>query len=210
VTTSDGDAIGARISCQLECASVVRLRPKAPASLIRLACHRTGAVIMHAMNIQELFLKQKEVSRGRTRQVTSLLREDYITWRPVPGALSVGEMLRHVWVSEQGIRNLAWNGDFSYYEKRIPGGLNSVLGTPRTIAEEIASLENTQKDTQSAVAAFPLNRWEEERAHEGLDFRRKIATIWFGMNDHEVHHRAQLMTYLRMLGTPADEAIPRR
>jgi uncharacterized damage-inducible protein DinB len=165
---------------------------------------------MTAMNIQELFLRQKEASRGRTRQVTSLLREDQLTWRPVPGALSVGEMLRHMWVSEQGIRNLALNGDFSYYEKRIPGGLNAVLGTPRTIADEIASLESTQTETLAAVASFPLNRWEEERVHEGLDFRRKVATILFGMNDHEIHHRAQLMTYLRMLGTPAEEAIARR
>lgn len=162
------------------------------------------------MTLQELFLKQKEASRGRTRQITSLLREDQISWRPVPGALSIGEMLRHMWVSEHGIRDLALNGDFSYYEKRIPGGLNAVLGTPRTIAEEIASLETTQMDTLAAVAVFPLSRWEEERVHVGLDFRRKIVTILFGMNDHEVHHRAQLMTYLRMLGTPAEEAIARR
>jgi uncharacterized damage-inducible protein DinB len=162
------------------------------------------------MTIQELFLKQKEALRGRTRQVTSLLREDYISWRPVPGALSVGEMLRHMWVSEQGVRNVALNGDFSYYEKRIPGGLDAVLGTPRTVAEEIASLESTQTETLTAVAAFPLERWEDERVHEGLGFRRKVAIILFGINEHEVHHRAQLMTYLRMLGTPAPEAVPRR
>jgi uncharacterized damage-inducible protein DinB len=165
---------------------------------------------MRVMNIQELFLKQKEALRGRTRQVTSLLREDHISWRPVPDALSVGEMLRHLWVSEQGVRNVALSGDFSYYEKRIPGGLDAVLGTPRTIAEEIASLEITQTETLAAVAALPLERWEDERVHEGLGFRRKIAVILFGMNEHEVHHRAQLMTYLRMLGTPAPEAVARR
>ncbi len=162
------------------------------------------------MNIQELFLKQKEALRGRTRQVTSLFREDQISWRPVSGALSVGEMLRHLWVSEQGVRNVALIGDFSYYEKRIPGGLEAVLGTPRTIAKEIASLENTQTETLEAVTAFPLERWEEERVHEGLGFRRKVAIILFGINEHEVHHRAQLMTYLRMLGTPAPEPMARK
>jgi uncharacterized damage-inducible protein DinB len=162
------------------------------------------------MNIQELFLKQKEALRGRTHQVTSLLREDYISWRPVPSALSVGEMLRHLWVSEQGVRNVALNGNFSYYEKRIPGGLSAVLGSPRTIAEEIASLESTQTETLTKVAALPLERWDDERVHEGLGFRRKITVILFGMNEHEVHHRAQLMTYLRMLGTPAPEAVARR
>lgn len=146
----------------------------------------------------------------RTRQVTSLFREDHITWRPVPGALSIGELLRHMWVSEQGMRNLALHEDFSYFEKRIPGGLSAVLGTPRTLAEEIASLETTQAETLAAVSEFPLDRWEDERAHGGLDFRRKVYVILFGMNDHEVHHRAQLMTYLRMMGTPVPEAIARR
>jgi uncharacterized damage-inducible protein DinB len=170
----------------------------------------SGRVIIRAMNIQELFLKQKEALRGRTRQVTSLLREDHLTWRPVPGALSIGEMVRHLWVSEEGIRNLALNGDFSYFEKRIPGGLGAVLGIPRTIAIEIAALDSTQTETLAAAANFPLDRWEEDRAHGGLGFRRKVAIILFGINDHEVHHRAQLMTYLRILGTPVPEAIARR
>ena len=165
---------------------------------------------MHGMNIQELYLRQKEALRGRTRQVTSLLREDHATWRPVPGALSAGEMLRHMWVSEHGMRNLALKGDFSYYEKRIPGGLSAVLGTPGTIAQEISSLESTQTETLALAAAFPLDRWEEERVHQALGVRRTVAQILFGLNDHEVHHRAQLMTYLRMIGTPVPEVLARR
>ena len=165
---------------------------------------------MQAVDIQELYLKQKEALRGRTRQVTSLLREDHITWRPVPDALSVGEMLRHVWVSEQGMRKIALSGNFTYLEKRVPGGLSAVLGAPRTIAQEIASLESTQAETLALAAAFPLDRWEEERVHEGLGIRRTVAQILFGLNDHEVHHRAQLMTYLRMLGSPVPEAVARR
>ena len=207
MTFSEWDAIGADTRCQLICAEMGRATRDCHSSL---AWHLAPGVIIDVMNIQELFLKQKEASRGRTRQVTSLLSEDHISWRPVSGALSIGEMLRHMWVSEQGVRNIALNGDFSYYEKRIPGGLSAVLGTPRTIAEEIASLESTQTETLIAVAALPMKRWEEERVHERLGFRRKIAFILFGMNDHEVHHRAQLMTYLRMLGTPAPEAVARR
>ena len=56
----------------------------------------------------------------------------------------------------------------------------------------------------------PLERWDEERVHEALGFRRKAGVVLFGINEHEVHHRAQLMTYLRMLGTPAPEPFARR
>ncbi len=166
--------------------------------------------IMARMTIQELFLKQKEAMRARTKQVTSLLREDEMSWRPVPGALSAGEMLRHMWVSEEGVRRAALACDFSYYEKRIPQGLGAVVGMPRTLAEELESLEKVHAETLAQAAQYPLERWEEERINEGLGFRRKVGVILFGINEHEAHHRAQLMTYLRMLGTPAPEPFARR
>jgi len=165
---------------------------------------------MARMTIQEMFLKQKEAMRARTKQATSLLREDEMGWRPVPGALSVGEMLRHVWVSEEGVRRAALEGNFAYYEKRIPEGLGAVVGKPRTLTEELESLDRVHAETLSQVAQFPLERWEEERVHEGLGFRRKIAVMLFRINEHEVHHQAQLMTYLRMLGTPVPEPFARR
>ncbi|HUK31981.1 MAG TPA: DinB family protein [Candidatus Acidoferrum sp.] len=162
------------------------------------------------MNIQEFFLKQKEAMRVRTRQVTSLLREDEMSWRPVPGALSVGEMVRHMWVSEEGVRRVALAGDFTYYEKRIPHGLNAVVGKPRMLAEELDSLEKVHAETLVEVAKLPLERWDDERVNEQFGIRRKIAVILFGIIEHEVHHRAQLMTYLRMLGTPAPEPFVRK
>lgn len=169
-----------------------------------------GECIMARMDIQELFLKQKEAIRGRTREVTSLLREEHMTWRPVPGALPVGEMLRHMWVSEERVRAAALEGNFSYYEERIPNGLTAVVGTPRTLKEELADLERVHGETLKRAADFPLGRWEEVRAHEALGIRRKVAVMLFGISEHEVHHRAQLMTYLRMLGTPVPEPFVRR
>ena len=66
------------------------------------------------------------------------------------------------------------------------------------------------RETLAAVAAWPLERWEEERTREALGFRRKVGVMLLGINEHEIHHRAQLMTYLRMLGTPVPESLVRR
>lgn len=162
------------------------------------------------MDIKELFLKQKEAQRGRTRQVVGLIRPEMMTWRPEKDALSVGEMLRHLWVSEEGVRRAALEGNFAYYERRIPEGLRAVLGTPQGLEEELANLERVHNETLTAVRAFPAERLEEERVHEGLGFRRKVYIILLGINEHEIHHRAQLMTYLRMLGSPVPEMINRR
>ena len=162
------------------------------------------------MDVREILLKQKEVQRARTRQVLTLVRPEMMDWRPQAGALSVGEMLRHVWVSEEGVRRVALEGDFAYYETRIPQGLRAVLGTPQALEEEIVHLERVHNETLAAVRAFPLERFQEERIHEGLGYRRRVYVILLGINEHEIHHRAQLMVYMRMLGTPAPEAIARR
>ena len=162
------------------------------------------------MDLKELFLKQKQTIRGRTRQVLEMIRPEHMTWAPAPGALSVGETLHHLWHSEENVRRVALDGDFSYYEKRIPEGLRAVIGTPQALESELANLDRVYRETLAAVEAFPLERFEEERVHDGLGIRRKVYAILLGMNDHEVHHRAQLMTYLRILGTPVPEAIIRR
>ncbi len=163
-----------------------------------------------AMDIQEFFLKQKEAIRGRTREVAQMLRPQHLEWRPEKDALSVGEMLRHVWVAEEGVRRAALEGNFAYYETRIPKGLRAVLGQHGPLEEELIHLERVHRETLAAVGAWPPERWDEERANPALGFRRKVGVMLMGINEHEVHHRAQLMTYLRMLGTPVAEPFARR
>lgn len=162
------------------------------------------------MNIREIIVKQKEAIRGRTRQVVALARPEMLGWRPEKEALTVGELLRHLWVSEEGVRRAALEGNFAYYLTRIPQGLRAVLGGVQGLQEELANLERVHNETLAAVRAFSLERFEEERVHEGLGFRRKVYVILLGINEHEIHHRAQLMTYLRMLGSPVPEVINRR
>ncbi len=162
------------------------------------------------MDLKEFFLKQKETIRARMRQATALLRPEWMGWRPEKDALTVGEMLQHLWVSEEGVRRVALEGNFAYYETRIPKGLRAMLHKIGSLEEELSHLERVHAETLAAVKSFPFERWEEDRVHEGLGFRRKIGIILMGINEHEIHHRAQVMTYLRMLGTPVPEPIPRR
>jgi DinB superfamily len=161
------------------------------------------------MTLQEFFLKQKRAIRSRTEEVFALLRPEHLDWKPDRGALSIGEMLRHMWVSEEGARRVALDGNFAYYERRIPKGLGAVLGTPGELEEELKNVSRVHRETLDAVAARPADIFEAERANPGLGFRRKVSVILFGVNEHEIHHRAQLMTYLRILGTPAPEPFKR-
>jgi len=154
------------------------------------------------MTLQQFFLKQKEATRARTRDVFAMLRPEYMDWKPENGALSMGELLRHLWVSEEGVRRCALDGDFSYYEIRVPKGLHAVMGKPGLLEDELKNIERVHRETLAAVEALPEAAFDEERAQADLGFRRKVAVMLFGINEHEIHHRAQLMTYLRMLGAP--------
>lgn len=161
------------------------------------------------MDIRPLLVKQKETIRARTRQVVALIRPEMMDWRPEKEALSIGEMLRHLWVSEEGVRRVALDANFAYYDARIPQGLRAVIGTLQGVQDELASLERVHGETIAAVSAYPAERFEEERVHESFGYRRKAYVILMGINEHEVHHRAQLMTYLRILGAPVPEAFTR-
>jgi len=162
------------------------------------------------MDVRELIVKQKEAVRRRTREVVAMVRLEQLDWRPEKDALSVAELLRHLWMSEEGVRRAALDGDFSYYERRIPEGLRAVLGRPQTLEAEREKLESIHQETLRQVREFPLEKLEEERIYQGLGFRRKVYAMLAAITEHEIHHRAQLMIYLRMLGTPVPEAINRR
>ncbi len=157
------------------------------------------------MEFRDLFLKQKETIHKRMVEILGHVRAEHTDWRPEKDALSVGEMLQHLWVSEEGVRRVALHGDFSYYEMRIPKGLRATLGPPPTLEENLANIARVHTDTMTAVSAYPAERFEEERVRPELGFRRKVYVVLLAINEHEIHHRAQLSTYLRILGSPVPD-----
>jgi len=157
------------------------------------------------MEFREIFLKQKEAIRRRTAEVLGAVRPEHMDFRPEKDALSIGEMLHHLWVSEEGVRRVALEGNFSYYETRVPKGLRATLGAGPTREENLANLQRVHAETLAAVGACPASVFEEERTRPEFGFRRKVWVILLGINEHEVHHRAQLSTYLRLLGKPLED-----
>jgi len=152
------------------------------------------------MDIRELFLKQKEAARKRTRTLFPSIPRDKVDWVPAEGALSLGQLLRHTWHSESGVREVPLYDRWNYYERRIPEGLFPILGEVKDIDGEIEKLDKTHQETLELVSQMPLERFEQEFQNEKFHFRRKGYAILFGIIEHEIHHRAQLLTYLRILG----------
>jgi len=159
------------------------------------------------MEFREIFSKQKQALRKRTTEVFALIRPEHLEFRPQKDALTLHEMLHHLWKSEEGVRRVALNNDFAYYETRIPKGLHPTLGALLPLDQELSNLQRVHDETLAAIAQTPPEVFEQERARDDLNFRRKVWVILMGINEHEIHHRAQIMTYLRMQGTFAPEPI---
>ena len=151
------------------------------------------------MDVKELFLTQKESEHEGTLSVYEKIPRDRLDWRPAEGMLSLGQIARHVWLSEQGTRHIALDDDWSYYELRIPQGLLAILGEVKSLDDELQEIRRVHQDTLRAANAFPLERWEEIRENPQFHTRRSAGTMLFRIIEHQIHHRAQVGTYLRVL-----------
>ncbi len=151
------------------------------------------------MDLKEFFLKQKQATFKNSLKVFEAIPPDQLDWRPAKDMLSLGQIVRHVGMSEAGVRRVAIENVWDYYEKRVPLGLFNLLGEVTSLPDELALLEQIHKETMAAVEAFPLERWTEERSNEAFGVRAKVAAMLFGINEHNTHHRAQVGTYLHLL-----------
>jgi uncharacterized damage-inducible protein DinB len=151
------------------------------------------------VDVKELFLTQKSSEHEGTLSVYEKIPRDRLDWRPAEGMLSLGQMARHVWRSEEGTRRIAIDSDWSYYETRIPQGILATLGEVKSLDEELQQIRRVHQDTLRAVQAFPLERWEEIRENRQFHTRRPAGLTLFRIIEHQIHHRAQVGTYLRIL-----------
>ena len=151
------------------------------------------------MDLREVFLKQKQAANRNSLKVFGAIPADRLDWRPAEGMLSLGQIVRHVWMSEEGVRRVALENRWDYYEKRVPQGLFALLVDVTSLRDELARLAEVNDATLAAAAAFPLDRWPEERRADRFGVRTKVAVMLFNINEHHAHHRAQAGVYLRLL-----------
>ena len=151
------------------------------------------------MDLQNFFLKQKKAVDRGTMEVLAQIPAAEIGWRPAEGMLSLGEIARHLWTSEEALRRVALEGKWEAFEKRVEQGLVAYLGEVRSLPDELGEIERVHQKTLDDVEAFPLERWEELRENPKLGMRRKISVLLFGIIEHEIHHRAQVGAYLHIL-----------
>jgi uncharacterized damage-inducible protein DinB len=132
--------------------------------------------------------------RERTMRVARCVPADKVEWSYAPGKFTLGDLLRHIAITERYLFAENIQGRPSRYTthgKEWADGLENVLAfMERLHAESMSIFEKlTDADLQNkcvSVAGTDVVIWKLLRS----------------MVEHETHHRAQLYTYLGILGVP--------
>jgi uncharacterized damage-inducible protein DinB len=140
------------------------------------------------------FLRHYERVRERTRRVAACIPADHIEWTYKPGAFTLGDLVRHMAVTERFIwAETVHNRPSRYvsHGREYADGRDAVLALLDRLHEEsVAQFRALTPDMLDAKCATP----------EGT---RITTWKWLRMMpEHEIHHRGQLYTMLGMLNVP--------
>jgi len=132
--------------------------------------------------------------RDRTRRVAACIPPDRVEWTYKEGAFTLGDLVRHIAVTERFIwAETVHNRPVAYvsHGRELADGLEPLLAFFDRLHEE--SLEQFRALTPAMLAGkcvtpagTPLTTW-------------KWLRMW---PEHEIHHRGQLYTMLGMLNVP--------
>lgn len=142
----------------------------------------------------EPFLKYFSGIRERTMRVARLIPSDKIDWSCAAGKFSLGDLLRHLAVTERYM----W--------------AENVQGKPSRYISHGKELAATHEEVIALMEKLHVESMEIFSRLSDADLKRKCCTPagselqtakWLrAMVEHEIHHRGQIYLYLGMLGVP--------
>ena len=130
--------------------------------------------------------------RSRTERLIPLIPPDRLEWSPGHGALSFGDLLRHL----AGTERWMWAENVAARPARYPGHAASLApgyeGTVRYVSD-------LHTDALSIFESLTPEQYEARVMTPGGV--RMPARKWLrAMLEHESHHRGQLYLMLRLIG----------
>jgi len=140
------------------------------------------------------FLHHHARVRERTRRVAACIPAEHLEWTYKPGAFTLGDLVRHIAVTERYIWAETVHDRPSRYVthgRELADGRDAVLAFLDRLHEESrAQFRALTPDMLAAKCATP----------EGT---RLTTWKWLRMMpEHEIHHRGQIYTMLGLLNVP--------
>lgn len=113
--------------------------------------------------------------------------DDKLDWQPKEGMFTLRELVRHIPEAEHLIVRSALAGTIQKSEIDL---------SKSSVSEIVQAFKDNHEQLAEQVSELTFEQLNEEVEAFGGKMRR-IVLLW-GMTEHEIHHRGQLMTYYRL------------
>jgi uncharacterized damage-inducible protein DinB len=143
--------------------------------------------------LHNVFLAAMKTESRTTKKILEAVPADKATYQPDPCAKSAIELVRHIAIAENFFLEAPINGVFNPGAVKIPDGVS----TPAEIA---AWYEQTYAKNFDALTRLTGEQLAKVIDFRGLFQQSAVLFLLFGLN-HTIHHRGQLSTYLRPMGS---------
>ncbi len=126
----------------------------------------------------------------QTTKIMAAAPNDKYDWKPCDSAMTLGELMNHLWIAEAGLVAAAKTGE---WPKGEPEKINDT-------AALIAAFDKTHEEAIAAANSLTAEELAETVAPFGPDKALSRSALLHLTHEHEIHHRGQLYTYLRIAG----------
>ena len=140
------------------------------------------------------FLQYFANVRERTMRVARCIPPDKVDWSYAPGKFTLGDLLRHIAVTERYLfaeNILGRTSRYTQHGKELAGGRDDILALMERLHGESMEIFSKLNDVDLLekcrnVGGLEIAKWKWLRS----------------MVEHEIHHRGQIYLYLGILGVP--------
>lgn len=149
------------------------------------------------MEIQtiETFLRYWRSIRGRTSRVIAAIPHDRFGWTYADGKFTFADLIRHLTLAERYM----FAENVSGRPSRYPGHGPEHADGPEQV---LALFERLHAESVELIGALPDAQLHAD-CETPAGTRLKVWKWLRAMIEHEIHHRAQIYTYLGILGLPS-------
>ena len=147
------------------------------------------------MTAQEIIVLNLQEVRRRSLKIWRAIPDTQLAWKPDENALSIGEMIRHVWEASESYRRIVAHGG----SLELPDHYTDepVSGIETEIAFAAPLFEQLLEDIRGFTAADLNTKWIDR---SDVGYRRKLGDFLARIAYHESVHAGQLLGYMRMAG----------
>ena len=153
------------------------------------------------MALIDSLLPEFDREMGLTRRVLERVPDGKFDWKPHPSSMTLGRLAEHLSELPQWATMTMTQRELEMTTQRAPGYV-----PPATRAAVLGQFDKYLKDGRGQVVGKTdgefLAPWTLKAGGKEVFTMPRIAVLRNFVLNHMIHHRGQLMVYLRMLEVP--------